>query len=74
MSTEEMAADLSWVHLRLRREKHVVKLVRSCINGQPPSYFSDFRFIFSPIALRLRVDQVNLESTKKALLRGGFPS
>ena len=25
-----------------RREKHIVKLVKNCLDGQAPSYFSDY--------------------------------
>ena len=40
LSTEDMASGLGWDSLKTRREKHIVKLVKNCLDGQAPSYIS----------------------------------
>ena len=40
LSTEDMASGLGWDPLKTRREKHIVKLVKNCLDGQAPSYIS----------------------------------
>ena len=43
LSTEDMAASsLGWDPLKTRRERHIIKLVKNRLDGQAPSYFSDF--------------------------------
>ena len=42
LSTQDMASGLGWDPLKTRREKHIVKLVKNCLDGQAPSYFSDY--------------------------------
>ena len=42
VSTQDMASGLGWDPLKTRREKHIVKLVKNCLDGQAPSYFPDF--------------------------------
>ena len=37
LSTKDMASGLGWDSLKTRREKHTIKLVRNCIDGQAPS-------------------------------------
>ena len=37
LSTEDMASGLDWDPLKTRREKHIVKLVKNCLDGQAPS-------------------------------------
>ena len=74
LSTQDMASSLGWDSVKTRREKHIVKLVRNCLDGQAPSYFSDyFRQRTYDIydydtrsKDRLSVDKVNLELTKRA--------
>ena len=38
--TQHMASGLGWDPLKTRKEKHIVKLVKNCLDGQAPSYFS----------------------------------
>ena len=65
--------------LKTRREKHIVKLVKNCLDGQAPSYFSDyFRRRTYDIhdydtrsKDRLSIDKVNLELTKRAFFYKG---
>ena len=74
LSTQDMAFLLGWNPLKTRREKHIVKLVKTCLDGQAPSYFSDyFRRRTYDIhdydtrsKDRLSIDKVNLELTKRA--------
>ena len=40
LSTEDMASGLGWDPLKTRREKHIVKLVKNCLDGQAASYIS----------------------------------
>ena len=40
LSTQDMASGLGWDPLKTRREKHIVKLVKNCLDGQAPSYIS----------------------------------
>ena len=42
LSSQDMASGLGWDPLKTRREKHIVKLVKNCLDGQAPSYFSDY--------------------------------
>ena len=42
LSTQDMVSGLGWDPLKTRREKHIVKLVKNCLDGQAPSYFSDY--------------------------------
>ena len=42
LSTQDTASSLGWDPLKTRREKHIVKLVKNCLYGQAPSYFSDY--------------------------------
>ena len=42
LCTQDIASDLGWDPLKTRREKHIVKLVKNCLDGQAPSYFSDY--------------------------------
>ena len=37
LSTEEMMAKLGWDLLKIRREKHIVNLVKKCLDGKAPS-------------------------------------
>ena len=39
---QDMASGLGWDPLKTRREKHIVKLDKNCLDGQAPSYFSDY--------------------------------
>ena len=41
LSTQDMASGLGWDPHKTRREKHIVKLVKNCLDGQA-SYFSDY--------------------------------
>ena len=74
LSTQDMVSGLGWDPLKTRREKHIVKLVKNCLDGQAPSYFSDyFRRRTHDIhdydtrsKDRLSIDKVNLELTKRA--------
>ncbi|CAH3184224.1 unnamed protein product [Porites evermanni] len=64
-----MASGLGWDPLKTRREKHIVKLVKNCLDGQAPSYFSDYirRRTYdihdydTRSKDRLSIDKVNLE-------------
>ena len=59
--------------------RHIVKLVKNCLDGQAPSYFSDyFRRRTYDIhdydtrsKDRLSIDKVNLELTKRAFFYKG---
>ena len=82
LSTEDMASGLGWDPLKTRREKHIVKLVKNCLDGQAPSYFSDYfqqRVTYDVHAYYIRskhklsIDKVTLESTKRALFSRGLP-
>ena len=42
LSTQDMVSGLGWDPLKTRREKHIVKLVKNCLDGQAPRYFSDY--------------------------------
>ena len=42
LSTQDMASGRGWDPLKMTREKHIVKLVKNCLDGQAPSYFSDY--------------------------------
>ena len=74
LSTQDMAFGLGWDPLKTRREKHIVELVKNCLDGQAPRYFSDYfqgrtydihdYDIRSKV--RLSIDKVNLELTKRA--------
>ena len=76
-----MTSGLGWDPLKTRREKHIVKLVKNCLDGQAPSYFSDyFRRRTYDIhdydtrsKDRLSIDKVNLELTKRAFFIRGLP-
>ena len=60
--------------------RHIVKLVKNCLDGQAPSYFSDyFRRRTYDIhdydtrsKDRLSIDKVNLELTKRAFFIRGL--
>ena len=70
---------LGWDPLKTRREKHIIKPVKNCLDGQAPSYFSDyFRRRTYDIhdydtrsKDRLSIDKVNLELTKRAFFYKG---
>ena len=73
LSTQDMASSLGWDPLKTRREKHIVKLVKNCLDGQAPSYFSDYfrrrTYVIHDYDTRskdrLSIDKVNLELTKR---------
>ena len=79
MSIQDMASSLGWDPLKTGREKHIVKLVKNCLGGQAPSYFSDFfrRRTYdihdydTRSKERLYIDKVNLELTKRAFFYKG---
>ena len=69
LSTEDMTSDLGWDPPKRRREKHIVNLVKNCLDGQAPSYFSDYfqqRVTYDVHAYYIRskhklsIDKVNL--------------
>ena len=75
LSTQDMVSSLGWDPPKTRREKHIVKLVKNCLDGQAPSYFSDY-FRRQTYDIhdydtrskdRLCIDKVNLELTNKGL-------
>ena len=70
LSTQDMASGLGWDPLKMRREKHIVKLVKNCLDGQAPSYFwqrtYDIHDYYTRSKDKLSVDKVNLELTKTA--------
>ena len=71
LSTKDMASGLGWDPLKMRREKQIIKLVRNCIDGQAPGYFSDYfrRRTYdihdydTRFKDRLFIDKVNFELT-----------
>ena len=73
LSTQDMASGLVWDPLKTRREKHIVKLVKNCLDGQTPSYFSDYsrqqtydiHDYYTGSKDKLSIDKVNLELTKR---------
>ena len=79
LSTQDMASGLVWDPLKTRREKHIVKLVKNCLNGQAPSYFSDYsrqrtydiHDYYTRSKDKLSIDKVNLELTKRAFFYKG---
>ena len=81
LSTQDMASSLGWDPLKTRREKHIVKLVKNWLDGQTPSYFSDYsrqqtydiHDYYTRSKDKLSIDKVNLELTKRAFLIRGLP-
>ena len=82
LSTEDMAASsLGWDPLKTRREKHIIKLVKNRLDGQAPSYFSDYsrqrtcdiHDYYTRCKDKLSIDKVNLELTKRAIFIRGLP-
>ena len=82
LSTEDMTSGLGWDPPKRRREKHIVKLVKNCLDGQAPIYFSDYfqqrvtcdvHAYYIRSKHKLSIDKVNLESTKRALFNRGLP-
>ena len=73
LCTQDIASDLGWDPLKTRREKHILKLVKNCLDGQVPSYFSDYfrRWTYdihdydTRSKDRLSIDRVNLELTER---------
>ena len=71
-STEDMAFSLGWDPLKTRREKHIIKLVKNCLDGQAPSYFSDYsqqrtydiHDYYTGSKDKLSIDKVNLKLSK----------
>ena len=81
LSTEDMTSGLGWDPPKRRREKHIVKLVKNCLDGQAPSYFSDYfqpRVTYDVHAYYIRskhklsIDKFNLKSPKRALFNRGL--
>ena len=79
LSTQDMASGLGWDPLKTRREKHIVELVKICLDGQAPRYFSDY-FQWRTYDIhdydirskdRLSIDKVNFELTKRAFFYTG---
>ena len=76
-----MASGLDWDPLKTRGEKHIVKLVKNCLDEQATSYFSDnFRQrtydihdYYTRSKDKLSIDKVNLELTNRALFITGLP-
>ena len=69
LSTEDkiMASGLGWDPLKTRREKHIIKLVKNCLDGQAPSYFSDYfrqrtYDIYGYMTLGLRISYLLIKS------------
>ena len=42
LSSDLLLQRLGWELLHVRREKHVLKLVQKCINGNVPEYFKNY--------------------------------
>ena len=78
LSAQDMASSLGWDPLKTRREKHIIKVVKNCLDGHA-SYFSDyFRRRTYDIhdydtrsKDRLSINKVNLELTKRAFFYKG---
>ena len=66
LSTQDMVSGLVWDPLKTRREKHIVKLVRNCLDGQAPSYsqiiFDGELMIFMTMTLGLRIGYLLIKS------------
>ena len=65
LSTQDMASSLGWDPLKTRREKHIVKLVKNCLDGQ--ALFSQILFdgelmIFMTMTLGLRIGYLLIKS------------
>ena len=81
LCTQDIASDLGWDPLKTRREKHILKLVKNCRDGQAPSYFSDYfgRRTYdihdydTRSKDRLSIDRVNLELTERGFFIRGPP-
>ena len=80
-STEDMTSGLVWDPPKRGREKHIIKLVKNCLDGQAPSYFADYfqqRVTYDVHAYYIRskhklsIDKVNLESTERTLFNRGL--
>ena len=67
--TRDYVAKTGWDPLKTRREKHIVKLVKNCLDGQAPSY--DIHDYDTRSKDRLSIDKVNLELTKRAFFYKG---
>ena len=78
-STQDMESGLGWDPLKTRKEKHIVTLVKNCLDRQAPSYFSDYfrrrTYDFHDYDTRskdrLSIDKVSLELTKRAFFYKG---
>ena len=79
LSVQDMASGLGWDPLKVRREKHIVKIVKNCLDGQAPSYFSDYfrrrTYVIDDYDTRskdrLSIGKVNLELMKRAFFYKG---
>ena len=76
------ASSLGWDPLKTRREKHIIKLVKNRLDGQAPSYFSDYsrqrtcdiHDYYTRCKDKLSIDKVNLELTNRAFFyKGAIP-
>ena len=75
-----MTSGLGWDPLKTRRGKHIVKLVKNSLDGQAPSYFSDYfpqrnydvHDYDTRSKDRLSIDKVNLELTKRTFFIRGI--
>jgi hypothetical protein len=50
---------LKWQSLRSRRDEHICKLVRKCIDGRCPQYFKNY-FVFNKDICKRLTRQSNL--------------
>ena len=77
-SSDDALDHLGYVSLELRRETHVLKLVKKCLNKRCPQFLMDY-FHFNRDVLprrtrqsdRLRLPTIKLEGTKKAFYYHG---
>ena len=77
-SSDDALDHLGYVSLELRRETHVLKLVKKCLNKRCPQFLMDY-FYFNRDVLprrtrqsdRLRLPTIKLEGTKKAFYYHG---
>ena len=77
-SSHEALEYLGYDTLERRREKHILKLVKKCLNKRCPQFFTDYFEYNRDVLIRrtrqsdhLRLPPVRLECTKKAFYYHG---
>ena len=58
-SSDSAMEALKWPNLRSRRDEHILKLVRKCMDGRCPQYFKNY-FVFNKDIFARSTRQSNL--------------